>query len=105
LNASTLFNNTTGTALTTQLWRQLANDRNFIMLRDSGPCFVSADSDPAVLWHKKWYIPLNLVTVYNDTLGVDTDISSNALWIVSWCTATVNFPQISLSGRVRFIDC
>jgi len=30
LNASTLFNNTTGTALTTQLWRQLANDRNLV---------------------------------------------------------------------------
>lgn len=107
INADDLFDFTGLSLQYTQAWYKLTVNKRYDLLKDTGPQFVSALDEPPFVYHVRWRVPMNHVTIYKSDIGNDDDITTNNYFVIAWQSVTdvVNLPEIFLSYRVRFVDC
>jgi hypothetical protein len=82
---------------------QLANSDRFVVLHDEViPCVVGAPT--GIRRAGKFYIKLNLPTVFSGTTNLPPSISHGGLWIASCVVNGLATAGIGYNSRVRYTD-
>lgn len=85
-------------------WIALMNNINttrFTVLSNKLYSFSSSGTQQI---HGEIYKKLNFITKYNGSTAADTDIDSNALYLIVVGSEATNTPSMTYTARVRYID-
>ncbi len=82
-------------------FRNLDNRKRFVILWDKVINIVQGHGNN----YTDYYRTVDMKTIYDDSNGGDiTDITTNAMYLSVFSSEAVNFPTVTISVRLRFID-